>query len=121
MTCIPAARSTAGFINYKKTTLEEHKTEKEKLNWVERQAIKAFIKKAKKNINKLYQAVEEGRRSRITLEEEIWKYQDDYEMITTDERTGKERRLTREDLARMSNEELSNSFNQLLKELEKRI
>lgn len=85
---------------------------KEKLNFVERLAMKKLIRKTKKSLDKYTTLKRLEIADRVKMEEELWSYRDTFDIENEDGTP-----LTREDLSKMSFEELIDSYKDLLREV----
>lgn len=88
---------------------------KEKLTFVERLALKKYLKNYNKKMAKLKELIITEKKDRIMMEEEIWKYRDVFEMTTDDGQ-----QITRNTLKEMTIHELTETFEDLISEIAER-
>ena len=87
---------------------------KDKLNWMEKRAVKKFLKKAKKSIDKYKGLVELEAKDREILEKEVLSLTDILEIENDD---GEE--LNKDNIKKLSNKELEDALEMSLEEMEK--
>ena len=87
---------------------------KDKLNWMEKRAVKKFLKKAKKSVQKYKGLIELETKDREILEKEVLSLTDILEIENDD---GEE--LNKDNIKKLSNKELEDALEMSLEEMEK--